>query len=451
MIADPSAATQTANPPPATVQACQRGASAEASLRCNSAWMLAGNAVYAGCQWAMVAVLARAGTTDMVGQLVLALSVTTPVMAFFMLQLRAVQATDARQAYHFRDYLALRLATTAGAFVALVCIALAYGYRRETTLVIVAAAISAAVDSVSDIVYGLLQQHEQMGRIAQSLIIKGVVSLMAMAAVVVATGSVFYGILAVAATRGGVLIGWDLPNAAAALRSRVAPTGLRPRWEARKLLAMAWLSLPLGISMMLIVLLVNIPRYFVDHFAGERALGIFGALDYLGLVGTMVITAMGESAMPRLARCYAAGQTAAFARLLAKLVAVGAALGAVGVAIAILAGRPILSILYGPVYAEHSNVLVWTMIAAAIGYVAAVAGYGVTAAQYFRIQIPSSLLVAAVTAVACWWLVPRAGLTGAAIALCLMCTAQLFSRGLVIAYAMRAAVAALPAWEASRP
>ena len=202
---------------------------------------------------------------------------------------------------------------------------------------------------------------------------------------------------------------------------------------------------------MLIVLLVNIPRYFVDHFAGERALGIFGALDYLGLVGTMVITAMGESAMPRLARCYAAGQTAAFARLLAKLVAVGAALGAVGVAIAILAGRPILSILYGPVYAEHSNVLVWTMIAAAIGYVAAAAGYGVTAAQYFRIQIPSSLLVAAVTAVACWWLVPRAGLTGAAIALCLMCTAQLFSRGLVIAYAMRAAVAALPAWEASQP
>ena len=451
MTADPSADPQTANPPSATMQGGEVKVSPGGSLRRNSAWMLAGNVVYAGCQWAMVAVLARAGTTAMVGQLVLALSVTTPVMAFFMLQLRAVQATDARQGYQFRDYLALRLATTAGAFVTLLSIALAYGYRSETAPVIVAAAISAAVDSVSDIVYGLLQQHEQMRRIAQSLIIKGTVSLVALAAVVVATRSVFYGILAVAVTRGGVLIFWDLRNAAAVLGRRVAASGLRPQWEARKLLAMAWLSLPLGISMMLIVLLVNIPRYFVDHFAGERALGIFGALDYLGLAGTMVITAMGESAMPRLARCYAAGQTAEFARLLAKLVGVGAALGAAGVVVAIVAGRPILSILYGPEYAEHSNVLVWTMIAAAIGYVAAAAGYGVTAARYFRIQIPASLLVAAVTAVACWWLVPRAGLTGAAIALCLMCTAQLFSRGLVIAYAMRAPVGALPAWEASQP
>jgi O-antigen/teichoic acid export membrane protein len=335
--------------------------------------------------------------------------------------------------------------------VTLGSIVLAYGYRREAALVIVAAAISAGIDSVSDIIYGLLQQHERMGRIAQSLIIKGTVSLIAFTAVVVATRSVFYGILAVAGTRVGVLLGWDLRNAAAVLRTRVAPTGLRPRWEIRRLLAMAWLSLPLGISLMLIVLLVNIPRYFVDHFAGEHALGIFGALDYLGLVGTTAITAMGESAMPRLARCYAAGQTTAYAILLAKLAAVGAALGAVGVAIAIVAGRPILAILYGPEYAEQSNVLVWTMSAAAIGYMAALAGYGVTAARYFRIQIPLLLLVAAVTAVACWWLVPRAGLTGAALAMCVMCAAQLVSRGSVIVYAMRAPAGASPAWEASQP
>ena len=182
---------------------------------------------------------------------------------------------------------------------------------------------------------------------------------------------------------------------------------LRPRWETRKLLGMAWLSLPLGISVTLTVLMVNIPRYFVDHFAGERALGIFGALDYVGFVGMTVIMAVGESAMPRLARYHSAGQTAAFGALLAKLAAVGAAIGAAGVAVALVAGRPMLAILYGPAYAAHSSVLVWTMTAAALGYVAAMAGYGVMAARYFRIQIPLLLLAAAVTAAACWWLVPR--------------------------------------------
>ena len=178
---------------------------------------------------------------------------------------------------------------------------------------------------------------------------------------------------------------------------------------------------------------------------GERSLGIFGALDYLRYVGVTAITAMGESAMPRLARCYAAGRTSAFVVLLAKLAGLGAAIGAAGVAVALVGGRPILAILYGPAYADHSNILVWTMLAAAIGYVAAIADYGITAARHFRIQIPLSLLTAAVTAVACWWLVPRAGLTGAAVASCLMAATQLGSRGLVIAYAMRAPAGTSPA------
>jgi O-antigen/teichoic acid export membrane protein len=280
------------------------------------------------------------------------------------------------------------------------------------------------------------------------LVIKGAVSVVALAAVVVTTGSVFYGILAVAAARVGVLFGWDLPSAAAVLRTRVFSARLRPRWEPRRLAAMAWLSLPLGISLMLIVLMVNIPRYFVDHFAGEGALGIFGALDYLGFAGMTAVMAIGESAVPRLAQCYAAGRTGAFGILLAKLAALGAAIGVAGVAVAFVAGRPVLAMLYGPAYAAHSSVLVWTMIAAAVGYVAAMAGYGVTAARYFRIQIPLSLLVVAVTAVACWWLVPRAGLKGAALALCLMAASQLCSRGLVIACAMRAAAGASPARKA---
>ncbi len=446
MAADPSPTLPLASPTPATLLGSRHEALPAASLRRNAAWMLGGNTVYAGCQWAMLAVLAHVGTPAMVGQFVLALAVTTPVMAFFMLQLRVVQATDARRDYQFGDYLALRLATTAAALAVLVGIALAYGYRREAALVIVAAAISAGVDSLNDIVYGLLQQHEWMERIAQSLILKGAISLVALSTVVVATGSVFYGILAVAAVRGGILLCWDLRNAAT-LSGRVGGIGLRPRWRPRKLLAMAWLSLPLGITFMLIVLTINIPRYFVEHFGGEGWLGIYGALDYLGFAGTTVIMAVGESAVPRLAHYHASAQTAAFAILLAKLAAVGAAIGAAGVAVTLVAGRPLLAVLYGPMYAEHSNLLVWTMIAAALGYVAAMVGYGVTAARYFRIQIPLSLLAAAVTAVACWWLVPRAGLVGAALAAAATGVTQLLSRGAVIGCALSAPRAATLVWE----
>ena len=367
MTADPPAALPLASLPPAAVQRGQRQARPTVSLRRNSAWMLAGNMVFYGCQFGMVVVLARVGTPAMVGQFVLALAVTAPVMAFFMLQLRTVQATDARRDYRFGDYLALRLATTAVALAIIVSVALAFGFRRETALVIIAAAILAAVDSMSDVVYGLLQQHERLDRMAQSMILRGLLALATLTAVVLLTRRLFYGILAVAVVRGLVFLTWDLHNTTAALHEdkvseTLCPIGTsragdsssasqrRFRTRSTRLLSLAWLSLPLGLVMMLLVLSNYIPRYFVANFSGEAALGIFGAIGYLSIAGTMAVGALGESAVPRLARCYAQGQTAAFALLLLKLAAIGGAIGAAGIAIALVAGPQIL-MLYGPAYA----------------------------------------------------------------------------------------------------
>ncbi len=410
--------------------------------------------VFYGCQFGMVVVLARVGTPAMVGQFVLALAVTAPVMAFFMLQLRTVQATDARRDYRFGDYLALRLATTAVALAIIVSVALAFGFRRETALVIIAAAILAAVDSMSDVVYGLLQQHERLDRMAQSMILRGLLALATLTAVVLLTRRLFYGILAVAVVRGLVFLTWDLHNTTAALHEdkvseTLCPIGTsragdsssasqrRFRTRSTRLLSLAWLSLPLGLVMMLLVLSNYIPRYFVANFSGEAALGIFGAIGYLSIAGTMAVGALGESAVPRLARCYAQGQTAAFALLLLKLAAIGGAIGAAGIAIALVAGRPILAIAYGSAYAAHSNLLVWMMVASAIGYITSFSGYGITSARYFFVQIPLFALGAATTAAACWWLVPRIGLQGAALSLAISALVQLVGAGLVLSHAMR--------------
>ena len=56
----------------------------------------------------------------MVGEFALGLAITSPVMVFSMLQLRVVQATDARHDYSFADYLGLRLVTTILALAAIV-------------------------------------------------------------------------------------------------------------------------------------------------------------------------------------------------------------------------------------------------------------------------------------------------------------------------------------------
>jgi O-antigen/teichoic acid export membrane protein len=445
MTAGRTASVSVEEAPPATTALASPPAQRPLSLRLNFSWMFVANVVYAGCRWGMLSVLAKLGTPAMVGQFVLALAITTPVMAFFMLQLREVQATDARRDYRFGDYLALRLTATALALALIAGIALASGYRRETVLVILAAAVSVAINSISDTVHGLLQRHERLDRIAQSLLVKGPLSLVALTGTMLVTGRVFYAVLAVAASRLIVLVFWDFPNAARVLHGGSLPAGtstgirgnLLPRWHAQSLLSLAQLSLPLGVVMMLITLSSSLPRYFVEHHLGEHMLGIFGALCYLRYVGTTAIGALGQSATPRLAQHYALGETAAFCLLLLKLAAFGALVGALGVMVAMVAGRPVLTLLYGPEYAQHATILVWVMIAAAIHYVAVLAGYGITAARRFRIQIPLFALVAAATGAACLWLVPRWGVAGAALSLSCGALVQLLGAGLVVSHAVR--------------
>src|SRR5947209_14419504 len=89
----------------------KRGAPPRAalSLRANFSWTFIGNIVYAGCQWAMLVVLAKLGSPELVGRFALGFAVTAPVVMLTNLQLRGVQATDARQEHRFGEYLALRL------------------------------------------------------------------------------------------------------------------------------------------------------------------------------------------------------------------------------------------------------------------------------------------------------------------------------------------------------
>src|SRR5713226_6920987 len=81
------------------------------SLRRNFSWTLLGNIIYAGCQWAMLVVLAKLGTAEMVGQFALGMAIVLPLFRFAHLEMRSVLCTDANREFAFGHYLAVRIAT----------------------------------------------------------------------------------------------------------------------------------------------------------------------------------------------------------------------------------------------------------------------------------------------------------------------------------------------------
>ncbi|MDQ3918276.1 MAG: lipopolysaccharide biosynthesis protein, partial [Acidobacteriota bacterium] len=168
------------------------------TLRRNFSWTLAGNVVYAACQWAILISLAKLGDVAMVGQFALALAIVTPTLAFTNLQLRALEATDAKGEFPFSDYLAVRILTVTLALCVVAGVLMWGGYDRELFLVVLAVALTKTFDSLSDVFYGALQLHGRMDRIAKSLILQGVLQLLALLLIVSASRSLLAGVIGMA-------------------------------------------------------------------------------------------------------------------------------------------------------------------------------------------------------------------------------------------------------------
>jgi len=363
------------------------------TLRKNFYWTFTGNIVYVACQWGILVLLAKLTSPTEVGKFSYALAVTAPIILFANLKLGSAQATDAKHEYSFGHYLALRLSTTLFAIFIIILVALFGKNDKELLLVIIIVGIFKGIESISDVYYGLFQQNERMDIISRSKIYRGVLTLLAISPVLSMTGSLLLTLVAVLSVWSLVLFFYDIRQAGCLLKTKHSIVGgganknLVPCWEIRRLWKLIVLTLPLGVSVALGSLYINIPRYFVEHYLGIYELGIFSALAYVLVAGGTVINALGQSASPRLAKLYAGGQHKAFVVLTGKLVSIGIALSVIGLTLVTIAGRQILALVYTAEYSAHVQIFFWLTVAAGIQYAYIFLGSAVNSMRLFRIQM----------------------------------------------------------------
>ncbi len=171
-------------------------------------------------------------------------------------------------------------------------------------------------------------------------------------------------------------------------------------------------ALPLGISSLLYTLAPNIPRYFLDHFAGRRELGIYSALSYVVIAGTTVVTAIGTAAVNGLAADFASGDARGFLTRLGRLTGLALLMGLIGFGLTVRYGALLLTLAYGREYAQYHDLFVWIIGAGGLSYVASVLGYGLVATRKFTLQVPLHLAITASITLTCWLCISRFGLLG---------------------------------------
>jgi O-antigen/teichoic acid export membrane protein len=385
------------------------------TLRANFIWTFAGNVVYAGCQWGMLSVLAKLGNPAIVGQFTLGLAVSAPILMFTNLQLRALQASDVNREREFADYFTHRLLATLLGLIAILVLVPFDDASNTVRMVILLVSLSKCVDCMSDVTAGLLQREEKLKRVAVSLMIRGAGSVLLFALTFACFRNLALSVASMCAVWLAVFLFFDLSN----VRALIGRHKSLFRFDRKDLWQLTTLGLPLGWITTLTSLNANIPRYFLTRDLGLSEQGIYSSLAYLVIAVGLLVAALSQSVITRLARLFADGDLKQFVRLLTKLSMLGIVIPALGIPSALLVGKPLLTLLYRREYADHVDLLVLFMGTAGINAIASFLFCGMNAARSYKILVPvyfaSTVIGVAVSAI----LIPRCGLMGAGFAMLL--------------------------------
>ena len=408
-------------------------------LRGPIAWVIAGNLVYTLSQWACVAVIARAlGPAD-VGVFALAGAIAAPIVVMTQLQLRIVLATDVRHDHRFSDFVVVRLWSTIVLVLAMVVSGALIG-GPGAWAVITVFGVAKAFDSVADVLYGYHQRREEMRAIAIGQGVNGILSVVLLTLGIWWSGSLLVGVVGFAL---GSAVSLAMRVVPAVLASRSADRD-DPRDQPPARARLVRLAAPLAVVLLLGSVAASAPRLVLEQSAGPYALGIFAGVAYVVLAAANLINAIGNALSPRLARAHAAGDRAAFGRLLARGVAFGAALALTGALLAWLIGDEVLALLYGADYGESGGLLAALCLVSVVAFTGSFLVGAATAARHFREQLPIAALTCVVAIVGSLLVVPAAGVDGAVVVTGVVAAVQVAGYAVVLRKVFREPVGVRP-------
>lgn len=404
----------------------------------NLSWMVAGNVSFALTLWLVLAVLARGGGAENVGEFVLALAITTPIMMLAQLRLRDVVATDAGRERPFSSYLTLTAITAALGIVISVGLALLLEGPGPLIWIVLAWAIARGIESLSLILYGLEQQQDEMSRVGRSLIARGVLAVVLFAIVFRATQEVAWAAAAIAVAYAIVLVGYDLRGAfrSTVVRDHHAQNSTS-RLKAHRLRALVLVGLPLGFVALLTSLNDSIPRLLLNESHSKAALGVFGAFGFIVVGGSMFTRSLGHASGPRLGAAVADGDGTRFRTQLLGLTRVALLWGVLAIVGAAVLGRFFLAIVFGEEFAEHHGEFVLIMIYAALLFLAAPFTVALIAARRYRSLLAIQAVAVAAVFITGMVAIPPLGVLGAVFALIAGGTVRVLAMAALLAVVAR--------------
>lgn len=384
-------------------------------------------------QWLISVLLVRMAGYEDAGIFSLAMTVSNIFNFFANYGLRNFQVSDVQGVYQQRQYLLTRLITVGCSFVVcLVYLSVAGGYSAVESGAILLYLAYSNVTILGDTLLGTLQLHGLLQINGYSSILRGGVCFVGFVAAYAVSHSLLVSLAVMAACALVCTLLYDWRWYCKVEKVQWFRSGDLP--AAGRLLRTCF---TLMLSSLLPVITTALPRRAIQKISGTEQLGYFSTIFTPTVLITTLIPAIIVALVPRMAKAWTEGDRRGFLKFVSQIYLISAGLVLLAELAALVAGRPVMRLLFGTEILDYYSLLYWAILATGLNVLTSCGNSALIAARSHRLVAVGSAVALVVTALLADVLVKAFGITGAAYVLTFGYGAQVVFQLGVIVYRIR--------------
>jgi O-antigen/teichoic acid export membrane protein len=387
------------------------------------------NIAHAAAQWLLLIIIVKQFDDLILGQLVLTLSIISPIFLLFSFKLRTLVVTDYHNERHFEQYLHARFFAQTIAIIFLVIIS-PWLLSNVYASIIISVIIFKVGDGSSELCYSYFHKQQKFKRAALSQTTRSFFTITMLLCASLFTQDIHITFFTWALTT----IFFSLIDLFT-VKNVIAEQEKRPihLWATCKDMGALVKSLtiykkywPISVSILFSAMFVYIPNYTLEYFIGTESVGHFAAISYFLVAGGIIIHSLSQAVTPKLSHLYHQKKYSAFIRTTQILMLAGASIGLIGLCFAHFIGEWLLRLIYNDAIALLTDELKLIIIASMIRYSYNFLGSALNALKCFNQQALVYGTGSLTLLISCILLVPSLGTIGAAISMIIACAVEMF-------------------------
>lgn len=346
--------------------------------------LLFSNILFGFTQFLIIISLNKFGGLEEVGQYTLALGIVAPIAVLLNMGLRIHYNTN-KDNDGYKNYEIIRFVSSGLLIIFAIIICLLLNYELSTSLIILLVASLKSIESILELNYGFLQKKELHNLIAKSKNIRSISLILWILLcffvlngnlIVLLTGLILFNIT--------FYLVFDLKYLYKLKDNYKVSISIMKK--------IVFTSLPLAIATTIDTLNINIQRVFLNYYVGIEEVGIYASITTMMVTGQLIMASVMTYFLPKLNQLIIAKNFKKFKNLLIILVIIASIIGLFIIAIVMLYGQWLLSIIFTEQYIPYKNLAVLIMFVGMFWYVAGALNLAVVALNEYRKQMIAIIL-----------------------------------------------------------